>query len=495
MEFTSENILLVLSVMIFISIAAGKAGFKYGIPGLLVFLAVGMAMGSDGIGYAYDNYPQAQFIGMVALCVILFSGGMNTRYSDIKPVWKEGVVLATLGVLFTAIFTGIFIYAISDWFGLKLTFAQALLLASVMSSTDSASVFSILRSKGLNLSQNLRPTLELESGSNDPMAFMLTITLIEYIQAETVNFSIIANFFAQIALGALGGIFLGKLAYWAMRKINLEIASLYSVFLVSCVLFIFSITDKLGGNGYLAVYLAGLVVGNNPIPQKRNTRGFFDTFAWLWQILMFLTLGLLVNPKNLLPVAVLGMIIGIFMILLGRPLSVFLCLIPFKKITQKARLYISWVGLRGAVPIIFATYPVVREIPNAQDMFDIVFFITILSLVIQGTSVPYVARKLGLAADNPGDSSEFGIELPDEVKSVISEISVDKNTLLSGNTLRTLNLPEHTLVVFVKRADKFFIPRGNTTLSSGDKLLVMSDNPAELEKVYRKLGVSKFNFQ
>ena len=240
MEFTSENILLVLSVMIFISIAAGKAGFKYGIPGLLVFLAVGMAMGSDGIGYAYDNYPQAQFIGMVALCVILFSGGMNTRYSDIKPVWKEGVVLATLGVLFTAIFTGIFIYAISDWFGLKLTFAQALLLARVMSSTDSASVFSILRSKGLNLSQNLRPTLELESGSNDPMAFMLTITLIEYIQAETVNFSIIANFFAQIALGALGGIFLGKLAYWAMRKINLEIASLYSVFLVSCVLFIFS---------------------------------------------------------------------------------------------------------------------------------------------------------------------------------------------------------------------------------------------------------------
>ena len=494
MEFTSGNILLVLSVMIFLSIAAGKAGFKFGIPALLLFLGVGMIMGSDGIGYAYDNYPQAQFIGMVALSIILFSGGMNTRYSDIKPVWKEGVVLATFGVLFTALFTGTFIYAIAGLFGVPLTFPQSLLMASVMSSTDSASVFSILRSKGLNLSQNLRPTLELESGSNDPMAFMLTIMLIEYIQAGSLDFSIGINFLVQITVGTLGGILLGRLSYWTMCRIKLEVPSLYSVFLVSCVLFIFSITDKLGGNGYLAVYLAGLIVGNNPIPQKRSTMGFFDTFTWLWQILMFLTLGLLVNPKNLLPVAGLGMIIGVFMIVLGRPLSVFLCLLPFKRITNKARLYISWVGLRGAVPIIFATYPIIHNIPHAQDMFDVVFFITIMSLVIQGTSVPYVARKLGLAADDPCDSSEFGIELPDEVKSAISEMSVDENTLLNGNTLRTLNLPEHTLVVLVKRADKFFIPRGNTALSLGDKLLVMSDNPDELKKVYRKLGVSKFNF-
>lgn len=491
MSLTFENALLVLSVMIFISIAAGLVGYRLGVPSLLILIGVGMLMGSGGVGYVYDNYRQAQFIGIAALSVILFSGGMDTRLSDIKPVWREGVVLATAGVVLTALFTGAFIYAFSSLFGNGFTFAESLLLASVMASTDSASVFSILRSKGLNLTQNLRPLLELESGSNDPMAYLLVVMLIAYIKEGVVGSAFLGTFALQMALGFAGGVILGKIAVFAASKIKLDSVSLYSIYFFSCVLFIYSFTDKLGGNGYLAVYMAGLTVGNSPIPNKRGVRGFFTTFTWLWQILMFMTLGLLVNPDELLPVAAIGLSVGVFMMLVGRPLSVFLCLAPFRKFSTAARVYVSWVGLRGAVPIIFATYPVIAQVEHANVMFNVVFFITIMSLVIQGGSVVASARLLGLGKKLEERPPDFGIELPDEIKSVTSEIKVDSNMLAEGRTLRDLNLPEHTLVVMVKRSGKYFIPRGSTEFQIGDSLLLISDDPEGMKKVYDKLGVSE----
>ena len=399
MVLTTGNILLIGSILLFVSIIAGKAGFRFGVPALLLFLGVGMLFGSDGLGIQFNNPNAAQFIGAMALSVILFSGGMDTKFSEIRPVLGPGIVLATVGVILTTVFTGLFIYwivGLLDGF-ITLTLTESMLLAAVMSSTDSASVFSILRGKGHGLKQNLRPVLELESGSNDPMAYMLTILLIQMIQQSAFDVWESLLFLAvQITLGAVLGYLLGRAALFIMNRLNVSNASLYPILLLSFIFFIFSFTDLIQGNGYLAVYIAGLVVGNARMTHKKSVSTFFGGFAWLFQIVMFLTLGLLVNPKDVIPVAGIGLLVGVFMIIAARPLMVFMCLLPFRKITRKAKVYVSWVGLRGAVPIIFATYPLIAGIPNASFIFNVVFFITIVSLLIQGTTVSFMARRLGL---------------------------------------------------------------------------------------------------
>lgn len=495
MTFSAENILLIGSLMMFFSIFVSKAGYRFGVPSLLLFLFVGMAMGQDGLGYRFDNSHMAQFIGVMALSVILFSGGMDTKYSEIRPVAIEGIVLSTLGVALTALLTGTFIYYLAQAMYIDLPFPHSLLLASVMSSTDSASVFGVLRSKGLKLRENLRPALELESGSNDPMAFVLTIALIQYLQEDVVGWKLLVSFLMQIAIGAVLGFFLGKLTVRMVNSINLDNRPLYSVFLLTCVFFIFSLTDALHGNGYLAVYLAGLVVGNNRMVHKKSMALFFDDFSWLWQIVMFLTLGLLVNPSELLEVAWFGLAIGAFMIVFGRPLAVLTCLLPFKKFSRGARSYICWVGLRGAVPIIFATYPLIAEVEYARMIFNVVFFITIMSLSIQGMSVHIMAKIFGVADDTPDSITEFGLELPDEIKAAMSEIEVTSSVIANGDTLKTLKLPDKTLVIMAKRGDAFFIPKGDTALKVGDKLLVISDDADELRRVYDKLGISNYTFE
>lgn len=497
MVLNAGNILLIGSILLFISILISKAGFRFGVPALLLFLGVGMLFGSDGIGIQFDNPDVAQFIGVVALSIILFSGGMETSFREIKPVLGQGIVLATFGVMATTVITGYFIYLLTGIFHdfVTLTLMESMLLAAVMSSTDSASVFSILRSKGLGLKENLRPTLELESGSNDPMAYMLTLLLIQIIQVG--NFSIqdsIMLLVVQLSVGALAGYILGKLAAWVINKINIDNASLYPVLLLAFVFFVFSFTDLLNGNGYLAVYIAGLVIGNHKVIHKKSLTTFFSGFAWLFQIVMFLTLGLLVNPKDLLPIAGVGLLIGIFMILIARPVSVIVCLLPFRNFSKKARIYISWVGLRGAVPIIFATYPWISGIEHAQTMFNIVFFITIVSLLVQGMTVGPMARWLGLAADAER-KREFDVDLPDEIKSAMSEIEVIPSALAQGDKLMNLTLPDNTLVVMVKRNDRFFVPKGHTRLKEGDKLLVISDNDEELKKTYESLGIENYSIQ
>jgi len=492
---TPENILLVGSIMLFFSLLVGKMGFKFGIPSLLLFLFVGMAMGQDGLGYHFDSAETTQFIGIMALSIILFSGGMDTKYGDIRPVFAPGVVLATLGVVFTAGVTAFFIWSVSEWFGYPLNFAESLLLASVMSSTDSASVFSLLRSKSLKLRENLRPTLELESGSNDPMAYILTIVLIGYITSGDMGWEGAVEFATQMTVGAVCGWGLGRGIVWLVNAINFDSTALYSVLMVTCVLFTFSFTDKVGGNGYLAVYLAGLIVGNRRTVHKRSIANFFDGFTWLWQIVMFLTLGLLVNPRELMPVAGFGLAVGAFMIVLGRPLAVFACLLPFRKFSLGARLYVSWVGLRGAVPIIFATYPLIAEVPHARLMFNVVFFITIVSLLVQGMSVGPMAKVFGVADAAAEPPREFGVELPEEITAAMSEITVSQSMLAKGNLLMNLTLPDKALVMMMKRHNKYLVPKGRTELKAGDKLLVISDDDEALKKAYAAYGIKDYRME
>ena len=492
-----EQVILIGSVLLFFSILASKAGNRFGLPSLLLFLGVGMLFGSDGLGLQFSSPKVTQFVGMLAMSIILFSGGMDTKIAQIKPVATPGAVLATLGVLATTFLTGSFIYFLFYYLSdhITLTYPESLLLAAVMSSTDSASVFSILRSKGVFLKERLRPTLELESGSNDPMAYMLTLILISYIQEGGMNLSSAGlDLLIQLSVGALFGYLLGKAAVWSINKVNVDNESLYPILLLATAFFTFAGTTLCQGNGYLAVYIAGLVVGNAKVIHKKSMGTFMDGFTWLWQIVMFLTLGLLVNPHEMLPVTGVSILVGIFMIIFARPISVFLCLIPFKNFSFKGKCYVSWVGLRGAAPILFATYPLIAQVPNAHLFFNIVFFITILSLIIQGTTVTAAAKWFDMV-DEPERTDAFGIELPEEIKSAMSEIDVTDTVLQHGNKLMHLTLPNHTLAVMVKRDGHYFIPKGNTELRENDKLLIISDNDEALLQAYDALGVKDYTLK
>ena len=483
MYFTAENILLVGSGLILISILISKTGYRFGIPTLLLFLLVGMLFGSDGLGLQFNSVQDAQFIGMMALSIILFTGGMDTKFSDIRPVMTQGVILSTLGVVLTTALTGGFIFLLSWWggWGIEMPLLTCLLLAATMASTDSASVFSLLRSQNINLKQNLRPMLELESGSNDPMAYMLTIVIIQIIGSrDSMDLVMVAkDLVVQFVVGGALGFAMGKCAVWLTNRINLLNSSLYPILLLSLVFITFTITDTIDGNGYLAVYICGLVVGNTKLVFRKEVNTFMNGLTWLFQIIMFITLGLLVNPHELLDVALIAVLVGLFMIVFARPISVFACLLPFKEMTNSARLFVSWVGLRGAVPIIFATYPVIAQVDGSKQIFNIVFFITLLSLVIQGMSITQMARwlKLDLPAEKEGN--DFGVELPDEIDSQLSDMTLVAEDLAGGNRLVDLHLPKGQLVMIVKRGSEFLIPNGQMELKVGDKLLLITEGKNE----------------
>jgi cell volume regulation protein A len=442
-----------------------------------------MLFGSDGLGLQFNSVQDAQFIGMMALSIILFTGGMDTKFSDIRPVMTQGVILSTLGVVLTTALTGGFIFLLSWWggWGIEMPLLTCLLLAATMASTDSASVFSLLRSQNINLKQNLRPMLELESGSNDPMAYMLTIVIIQIIGSrDSMDLVMVAkDLVVQFVVGGALGFAMGKCAVWLTNRINLLNSSLYPILLLSLVFITFTITDTIDGNGYLAVYICGLVVGNTKLVFRKEVNTFMNGLTWLFQIIMFITLGLLVNPHELLDVALIAVLVGLFMIVFARPISVFACLLPFKEMTNRARLFVSWVGLRGAVPIIFATYPVIAQVDGSKQIFNIVFFITLLSLVIQGMSITQMARwlKLDLPAEKEGN--DFGVELPDEIDSQLSDMTLVAEDLAGGNRLVDLHLPKGQLVMIVKRGSEFLIPNGQMELKVGDKLLLITEGKNE----------------
>ena len=481
MAFTAENILLIGAILIFCSILISKTGYRFGIPTLLLFLLVGMGFGSDGLGLQFDSASDAQFIGMMALSIILFTGGMDTKLHDIRPVLPQGILLSTVGVLVTTLLTGGFIYFLSSSTSadIALPLLTSLLLAATMSSTDSASVFNLLRSQKMNLKENLRPMLELESGSNDPMAYMLTIALIQVV-ASGSDLSIggvAKDLLVQFFFGGVIGFAFGKFSVWLINKIELSNASLYPILLLSLVFITFTTTDLLKGNGYLAVYIAGVVVGNARLVFRKEVNTFMNGLTWLFQIVMFLSLGLLVNPHEMLDVAWIAVLIALFMILVARPVSVFLCLLPFRGMSHRARWFVSWVGLRGAVPIIFATYPVVAGIPGSQQIFNVVFFITLLSLIIQGMTISAGARMLHLDLPQEKEGNEFGVELPEEIDSQLMDQTLTAEMLKNGNRLADMDIPKGTLVMLVKRGNEFIIPNGQVELYEGDKLLFISENP------------------
>lgn len=493
MDFiTSENILLVGSILLIAGVLIGKSSYRFGLPILLIFLLVGMAFGTDGIGIQFSDMHTAQFIGMIALCIILFSGGMGTKLSAIRPVIVPGLILSTVGVLLTALVTGLFIWWLSgmDWTNIHFAFMPSLLLAATMSSTDSASVFGILGSQKVALRNNLRPMLELESGSNDPMAYMLTIILIEAITLGgglSVG-GILVELLLQFGVGAAGGFLIGKITLWLIgvycrmgrsagaKEDASQATSMISILMIGCVFFTFAVTTALAGNGYLAVYICGIVLGNAKLPSHRGIAKFLDGMTWLAQIVVFLMLGLLVNPHEMMGVVAVSLLIGVFMILVGRPLSVFLSLLPLRNISSRSKLFVSWVGLRGAVPIIFATYPVVAGIEGAGQIFNIVFFVTLLSLLVQGTTVIASARKLRLIDTDAKEEEDFGVELADELPTTLQTLTLTEQSLAGGNTLRDMNLPAGSLVMMIRRGSRYIVPNGTRRLQPGDTLLIIKED-------------------
>nr|WP_314750119.1 potassium/proton antiporter [uncultured Porphyromonas sp.] len=479
-----EPILLVGSILMLAGIMAGKVGTRFGVPALLLFLITGMIFGSAGLGIQYNDAGHTQFIGMVALTVILFFGGLETKFAEIRPILGPGITLSTLGVLLTTVCFGGFLYGL-DQLGLApvhFTFPIALLLAATMSSTDSASVFALLRSKNMHLKEGLRPILELESGSNDPMAYMLTIALIQYVTGGNEDgsmWSILVTFLLQFSVGGLLGYAMGWLTVKLLNKANIGNEALYPILLLCAVFLTFSATTLLQGNGYLAVYIMGVLVGNRKVVHKKSIVTFFDGLTWLLQIALFIILGLFVDAHSLLPIAGFALLAGLFMIFVARPLAVHLCLVFFPSISMRGRWFLSWVGLRGAVPIIFATYPLMSQVEGAETLFNIVFFITLLSLLIQGSTMPAVARLLKLDEEAKNEVSLFGVEIPQHTGAKMVEREVTQEMLSSGRRLMEIDLREEELVILVRRGDNYMVPKGKLVLEVGDVLLIVFEQQAQ----------------
>jgi len=481
MILTLENILLVGSFLLILSVFFSKSS-KYGIPTVVLFLLVGMLAGTDGIGQInFFDIHLSKFIGTVALILILFSGGLDTRFADIKPVIVPGMLLSTLGVIITALATGVFIWSVTH-----LSLVEGLLLGSIISSTDAASVFSIFRAKNTGLKGRIRPLLELESGSNDPMAYFLTLFFIFILKSEAVSFSGLVFFFIkQFAFGIPFGIFMGFAIVRIINRISLNSDGLYSVFLIAIAVFTFAVSDFIGGNGFLSVYIAAVILGNRDFVHKRSLTKHFDGQAWLMQIIMFLTLGLLVNPKELLPVIPLGLLFFFFILLIARPLAVFLSLI-FSGFNLRSKFFISWVGLRGAVPIIFSIYALDANLSNGPYIFNLVFFISLLSVLLQGSTISWVASLLGLSVPIAiRKKSAVEAEYITTIKPVRAELEIRGDSPFIKKSLVSLALPKEILISMVTRDEVLFVPDGTTVFQEGDRLTIMTDTE-EIMDGFRK---------
>ena len=486
MNFTAENLMLAGSVLLIASILASKTSFKLGIPTLILFLGIGMMAGSEGIGKIYFDDPHlAEILGVLALNFILFSGGLDTKWESVKPIVWRGIALSTLGVILTATIVGLFVHLVTDF-----TLIEGLLLGSIVSATDAAAVFSILRIRNVALKGSLRHVLELESGSNDPMAYILTISFTYLVSHSDASISLLVfQFVKQMVIGAFAGYFLGKLMVFIINKIQLDTEGLYPVLIMAMIFFTFSSVHTIGGNGFLAVYLAAIVLGSNNFIHKKSLIKFYDGQAWLMQIVMFLTLGLLVFPSRVWPVIDLGLLISAVLIFLARPIAVFLSLMFFK-MRVRDKLFISWVGLRGAVPIVFATYPLIAGIAKADMIFNLVFFISVSSVLLQGSMLHLVADWLKVTVPPKAKKiTALDLELYDTVRSEFVEIILPGNSGAVGKPIVKLKLPKPVLIVLIVRDGKYIQPNGSTVLEENDKLLLLADNKKILNEVYASLGI------
>lgn len=489
MSLRAENILLWGSILLFLSIISSKTSFRVGIPTLILFLIIGMLAGSDGPGGIYFNDPgTAQLLGVIALTFILFSGGLDTKWESIKPVIRNGLSLSTIGVVLTGTLVGIFSAYI-----LGFTIYEGLLLGAIVSSTDAAAVFSILRAKNFGLKGTIRPLLELESGSNDPMAYFLTVSMIYLIQNPEASFwALIPKFFMDMILGVAMGYSFGKLMLWILNRIQLNIDGLYPVLVLSLVFFTFSFTERIGGNGFLAVYISAIILGNSNFIHKKSLMRFYDGQAWLMQIVMFLTLGLLVFPGQTLPIMGEGILISGFLILVARPIAVFVSLAFSKDMNFRKKLFISWVGLRGAAPIVFATYPLLADVEYAYTIFHLVFFISVSSVLFQGTTLPYVAKWLHVSVPwKIKRSFPLDIELKEDLKSELVEMDIPEDSPAAGKAVVELNLPKSSFIVLIHRTGKYLTAGGDTILETGDHLLLMADSKETVTRIYQSFGVKE----
>jgi potassium/hydrogen antiporter len=486
MSITIDNILLIGSILLLLSILAGKTSFRLGVPTLIFFVIVGMLAGSEGIGgIAFDDPRLAKFIGVIALNFILFAGGIDTDWKTIRPVVRKGISLSTLGVFLTAGSVGYFVYLVTDF-----SLLEGLLMGAIVSSTDAAAVFNMLRARNLGLKGSLRPTLELESGSNDPMAYFLTITLTMLIAEKNRDVADIALLFLmQFGFGTIIGLGMGKASKFIINRIRLDYDGLYPVLAIGLMLFTFSAAEFVHGNGFLAVYLAALYLGSQDLIHKRSIIRAYDGFAWLMQIVLFLTLGLLVVPSQVIEVGLIGIVISLFLIIIARPLSVFISLALFR-MKLRDKLFISWVGLRGAVPIVFATYPLLAGVEKAGMIFNLVFFISLSSVLLQGTTLPVVAKWLHVTLPkNIRRRSPLDIALSDDFKSEFIEIDIGAFSPAVGKQVMDLAFPKKALIVLIRRNGKYITPNGTTVIESGDTLLILADDYFTLEEVHRKLGM------
>ncbi|MBO4442685.1 MAG: potassium/proton antiporter [Bacteroidaceae bacterium] len=484
-DLSAGNLIMFISLLMFVSILVAKIGTKFGVPTMLLFLVIGMLAGEDGLGIKIENLHVAEFLGHLAMTIILLSGGLETSLSETKPIIRKGISMTTLGLALTIVITGSFIYLV---FGDQIGGAGAsilgcFLLSAVMSSTDSASVFSILRNSRLSLRENLGPLLELESGSNDPTAYVLTILLVQIMETihsasgETGTWVILLNgawiLIKQIALGFGMGLAIGRGARWLLTKIHLANPSLYSILILSIAMFANGATSYIGGNGLLALYISAIVIGNTPkLPCKKEVLQFYDGITWLSQLIMFLLLGLLAKPSQMHGLVWPALHIGLFLIFIARPAGIILSLLPYKGLTFRAKLLASWVGLKGAGPILFALYTVLEGVDGSSEIFNIVFCITLLSLLLQGMTLTPMAHLLNMSIDDDPDVETFGMEIPEEMGMLRDHI-VAQEDLEGGETLRDLHLPHGIRVVMVRRGPKYIVPHGSLKLMVGDRLVII----------------------
>jgi cell volume regulation protein A len=478
-----EHSLFFIAVLAIGSAVASKASSRFGIPSLLLFLLLGIATGTHGPGgISFSNIEVAQEIGVLALVFILFSGGMDTQMSSVRAVIKPALILSTLGVIVSTFVVALFAHEF-----LGISFVEGGLLGATVSSTDVAAVFTLLRSKNVSLKGNIAPLLELESALNDPMTVFLSVGLLSIVlQKNTSLLNLVPLFFQQMIFGGAIGFILGKSACFAINRVKLEFEGLYPVFTIGWILLTYVLTQSIGGSGFLAVYVMGIILGNENLLHKRSLIHFHEGIAWLMQIAMFLTMGLLVDPSELIRIAPLGLGLSVFLVFFARPLSVFFCF-PFSgAFSAREKLVISWAGLRGAVPIILSTYILIAKVPHALFIFNLVFFVTFTSVLLQGTLLPFVAKALKVSLPTK-EKFRFPIEFNPSVdlKNKLIEASVPANSTKDGKSLIELKFPKDILIVLIERAGEIIVPRGGTKILKQDRLLVLSEvkNSEEIEKL------------
>lgn len=478
-----DIIILIGGLLLLLGIVSSKVSARLGLPVLVLFLLLGMLAGDEGIGgIAFENYELAYAIGTLALVVILFDGGLGTSAKSFRAVWVPSLLMATLGVLITAIVTGL----AAMWI-LGLPLLIGVLLGSIVGSTDAAAVFSILRHGGISLPKRLAATLEVESASNDPMAIFLTIGCLEILAGRVTGAQdILGLLFAQMTVGAIGGLTIGYWAVWVINRIHLNSSGLYPILVQAFGLLAFGITNWLGGSGFLAVYLAGLVIGNHSIVFQRGVRLFHDAAAWLAQILMFIMLGLLSFPGRMFAVSIQGLLVGVVLVLVARPIAVSM-IAPWFRFNRKEIIFLSWVGLKGAVPITLATFPLLNGVAQAPLIFDVVFFVVVLSAVVQGWTMPYLARYLGLEMPaEPPPPVTLEIMSLQNVDGEVVDYLVGHDSWAAGRRVKELALPAGAVIALIVRENQVIPPHGNTRIEAGDHaiLVLRSDTMPLVSRIF-----------